>query len=169
MNEINCGSFCIKQIIENLGYAVKVNPEMFWVCELATFLKRNTDLKIVVHYYNSNLMKDYFKNVNCGFEGFKYIKEMFELGIELKEIILTEETLDKELREYKYIVLNVESRLLNNDNGMCGGHFILLEKRNSKIVVGNPQKEKMINMNLSKSDILRLCRNFGSWRILIKE
>lgn len=170
MLNINCGSLCVRYILERIDHQVELDPDMLWTSELALFIKNNSSLDLKVRCYNSNLLNDYYKTNNYNFEGFYHLNKMLDSGIILEEEQLTTEKLIEELDQYTFIILCVESAKINNDSNMNGGHYIVLEKTNKNLVkINNPQKNKMKELYLDYSDIIDLCYDFGSWRILVKE
>ncbi|MEG0977558.1 MAG: hypothetical protein RSF02_03295 [Bacilli bacterium] len=53
---------------------------------------------------------------------------------------------------------------------MNGGHFIILDGiLNNKVKVINPIKERYEYKLEEPKNIIKYCKNYGSWRILIKE
>ncbi len=171
MSKINCGSLCVKYLLEKYNYnEIQIDPNMIWISELAIFIKQNTVLNVVVHCYDSDLLNDYYLTNDLKFDGFKYLRKMIDMEIKLEEKKLTTNALNKELDKYKFMILCVESRILNKNNNMKGGHYIVLEKTNNHTIkISNPQKNKLKKIYLKDSEIINLCKNFGSWRILIKE
>ena len=171
MNQLLCGSKCIKYILDRCNYKnINVNPKMRWISELAIYIKNNTSLEMIVRCYNSNLLNDYYKTNSHEFDGFRFLESMLEAGVVLEEEKFTIEKLIEEIEEYRFIILCVETKKINNDNSMSGGHYVVLEKAKNNIVkVHNPQKKEMAELYFKYSDIIDLCSDFGSWRILIRE
>ncbi len=171
-NQILCGSSCVKYILE---YYKKdftdINLQMTWTTELAICLNEKGISNIEVMCYKSNLYFDYIKtkNIDFEFEGFKNIKKALSLNIPIIEKKLDETELLKELKQNRFIILCVESSVFNDKN-MNGGHFIVLDKIfNNKVKVINPIKDKYEYTLKELKDIIKYCKNYGSWRILIKE
>lgn len=46
---------------------------LFWIFDIALFLKKNACEDILLYFYDSRLMKDYYNSKNKNFEGFKSI------------------------------------------------------------------------------------------------
>jgi len=170
--ELNCGSFCVKYILEKLGKKnIIIKPNMFWITELALFLSKNLSNDINLFYYNSNLMRDYYIQKENEFEGFKYIQEVISSNkINLEEKKLNISILKHEINISKYMIICVESNILNIDENMTGGHYVILEQnKDNELIMYNPKKEVMTSAIVDYKKVLELCKNYGSWRIIIKE
>ncbi len=172
MNDIYCGSSCVKYILDDFCINTKqLKLKMVWITELAIFLKKSGIKNINIFCYNSNLYYDYKNNPNIdlNFKGFYYIEECLKFNIPICEIRLNKQELLKEVTENKFIILCVESSVFNNQN-MDGGHFIILNGiDNNKIRIINPIKNKYEYKLENIENVIKYCRNYGSWRILIKE
>ena len=60
--------------------------------------------------------------------------------------------------------------IFHNDNSMNGGHYIVLNGRDGENVkVINPIKEKYETKILNINFLIKACKNYGAWRILIRE
>ncbi len=170
--QLYCGSSCIKYILENYGIdADTLKKDMIWVSELALSLKRNGLSNIHVYCYNSKLYNSFInKEVDLNFGGFKYLKELQEQDILIEERNISLNSFIEEIDNCKYLVLCVESRIFNNDDSMSGGHYIILNGRNEENVkVINPIKEKYETKILNINFLIKACKNYGAWRILITE
>ena len=169
-----CGSLCVKYILDSykIDY-IKINKKMKWLTELALTLKRSGLFNIKVFCYNSNLYEDYklLSKSNLSFDGFIYIKEALNNNIPIIEKRLSINELKREITQNKYIILCVESKVFNNDFNMKGGHFIILNKinKNNLVEVINPTKDKYEIKYLSLDFLIRCCKNYGAWRVIIKE
>ena len=170
MKEILCGSSCVKYILDKYNIDYKdLNINMNWISELAIYLK-SKNINIAVKCYKSNLYDDYKKIKDLSFDGFKYIDELLKLGVSIKEEKLTKKELISEIENNEYIILCVESSKLNNDKTMNGGHYIVLNGiKDNKVNVINPIKDKYENRLEDLNDIINYCKDYGSWRILVKE
>lgn len=169
---LTCGSFCVNYILKNLGKeTILVNPKMYWITELALFLNEHIPNKINLYYYNSNLMKDYLDYNNKVFEGFNYIKKVINSPeINFAEKMLTPSEYSKEINNSVFIILCVESKILNNIDNMDGGHYIILKEINkNKVLMYNPQRNRMKIEIIDYKKIMKLCKNYGSWRIVIEK
>ena len=173
MNEIFCGSSCVKFILDKYGKIdKKLNIKMKWISELAICLKKNGFDNIKLICFNSNLYNDYqkLKKDNINFEGFKLLKKCENINILINEIPLTKEELIKEIMESAYIILCVESSKLNHNRNMSGGHFIILNgliKKKVKVII--PRKNEYEYKCDKLQNIIKYCQGFGAWRILIRE
>ena len=170
--QLYCGSSCIKYILES--YKIKtdaIKSDMLWVSELALSLKKGGLSNIQIHCYNSRLYADFInKKMDLNFDGFKYLKELQEQNILIKERDFSIDSFCEEIDSSEYLVLCVESRIFNSDNTMCGGHYIILNGRDGENVkVINPIKERYETKILNINFLIKACRNYGAWRILIKE
>lgn len=167
--EILCGSACAKYILEKYNKKPNISKKMIWISQLALCLYENDLKNLKLLCYKSNLYDDFInKNVDQTFEGFKYLKNISDKII-VEEKIMNDIELKKEIKENKFIILCVESRKLNKDNSMHGGHFIILNGISNNIVnVINPIKNKYEYINKSIEELIYYCRDFGSWRLLIK-
>lgn len=172
MNNILCGSSCVKYILNDFCINTEqLNLKMTWITELAIALKNSGIKNISILCYESNLYYDYKNNPNIDlrFNGFHYIEECIKNNIPINETKLSKIELLKEVKENKFIVLCVESSVFNNIN-MNGGHFIILNGiDNNKIRIINPIKNKYEYKLENVENIIKYCENYGSWRILIKE
>ncbi len=172
MNELFCGSSCVKYILNKYGkQVIKFNNQMEWATELAICLKEN-GLNPKIYCYNSNLYKDYQKGkeIDISFKGFEFIQQCKDLNIPIIEKKLTKTELKQEIENYKCIILCVKSSKLNHDKSLTGGHFIIMNgwlQNKVKIII--PRKTKYEEQIESLSHIIKYCKDFGSWRILIKE
>lgn len=170
--QLYCGSSCIKYILES--YKIKtdtIKSDMLWVPELALSLKKRGLSNIQIHCYNSRLYADFInKKMDLNFDGFKYLKELQEHNILIKERDILIDSFYEEIDSSEYLVLCVESRIFNGDNSMSGGHYIILNGRNGENVkVINPIKDKYEIKVMNIKFLIKACRNYGSWRILIGE
>lgn len=172
-NEILCGSSCVKYILDKYN---KLNIElldknMLWITELAVFLKNSGINNIKINCYNSNLFNDFkIGNVDLKFDGFRFLKNVFDNNISICEKRLTNFSLCDEIDKNKYIILCVESKIFNNDTTMNGGHYIILYGRNeNNVSIINPIKEKYEVKILNVDFLVKASKNYGAWRILINE
>lgn len=170
--QLYCGSSCIKYILES--YKIKadtIKSDMLWVSELALSLKKGGLSNIQIHCYNSRLYADFInKKMDLNFDGFKYLKELQEQNILIKERDFSIDSFCEEIDSSEYLVLCVESRIFNSDSTLCGGHYIILNGRDGENVkVINPIKERYETKILNINFLIKACRNYGAWRILIKE
>lgn len=172
MDKILCGSSCVRYILNELFIdSNNLDKNMKWITELALFLKFKGIKDISLLCYKSNLYSDYKDkdSIDINFEGFHYIQECEINGININETELTKIELLKELNENKYVILCVQSSLFN-DKTLSGGHFIILNGLNSEKMVNviNPIKDKYEYRIETINNIIKYCKNYGSWRILIK-
>ena len=172
MNDILCGSSCVKYILNKLKKSDNnLNIKMEWTTELAICLKENNVNNVEILCYKSNLYYDYVnnKNIDFKFKGFNFIKKCLDLDIPITILKLSKKELLREINESKFIILCVKSSIFNHNN-MNGGHFIILNGiHNNKINVINPIKDKYEYRSENINNIIKYCKNYGSWRILIKE
>ena len=164
-----CGSSCVKYVIENITKKeAKIMPDLFWATDLAYTLMKKIG-NIETRCFNSRLYIDYQKNCkDKSFSGFKSIEKYLNNGGVIKEKRLTKETLIKEITESQYMIICVESRLLNNDDNMDGGHFIIIKKAKENVIMINPLKTDYEIKIVTHQYIINLCKDYGSWRILIR-
>ncbi|MEG0826622.1 MAG: cysteine peptidase family C39 domain-containing protein [Bacilli bacterium] len=172
INSILCGSSCVKYVLSYYKHDnTNINLHMTWVTELAISLKENGISNFELMCYKSNLYLDYIKNKNIDltFDGFKYMQKLLSYNIPIIEKKFDNKELLKELKQSKFIILCVESSVYNSKN-MNGGHFIILNGiEKDKIKIINPIKEKYEYKFEKLEDIIKYCKNYGCWRILIKE
>ncbi|MBR2832840.1 MAG: hypothetical protein IKE75_00105 [Bacilli bacterium] len=167
--EILCGSACVKYILKQYGKNTNIKPNMFWISELAISLKENGINNIKLFCYDSNLYNDFKMIDSSEFDGFKYLQKILDNKIVLQEKKLNSRLLKKELEDSDYILLCVDSKKFNKNEQMSGGHFIILKEIiNDKIHVINPLKKKYEQKDIPINYIIKCCKEFGSWRILIK-
>lgn len=69
--------------------------------------------------------------------------------------------------ERNYIILNVDSRILNNTKERTG-HYVILKKEHDDISIINPEKTKYTEQKYKIQDILKMCEKYGNWRIEIR-
>ncbi|MDD2377981.1 MAG: hypothetical protein PHF30_03025 [Bacilli bacterium] len=172
-NSILCGSACVKYILDiNNIKSDNINLEMFWITELALSLFENDIKNIQLKCFNSNLYNDFVnkKNNDMSFLGFYFLNEVFKKGININESSLESSSFKKEIEESKYIIMCVQSDKFNNNKKMSGGHFIIITKSDkNNVEIINPVKSKYEKKYIGISKLLSCCKNYGSWRILIKE
>ena len=170
MGQYLCGSICTKYISEafNIDYH-DMNKRMSWISELALYLN-SKGLDVKLYSNNSNLYIDFIKgNYDPEFSGFIYLNKVVKENIYLKEKRLNKETLIEELDNSDYLILCVESRVFNNDDKFSGGHFVVLENRDNEIVrVINPTIDNYETINLDLDFLVKCCKNYGQWRLLIR-
>lgn len=169
--KLYCGSACVKYILEHVfHHNFKVKYNMVWATELAICFKENGINDLQVYCFNSKLYNDFLnKKIDLNFEGFKYLKILLENNINIKEKKITSKTFLKEIDSCKYIILCVESKIFNSIDSMIGGHYIIINGRNgSNINVINPVKEMYEIRYLNIDFLIKACKNYGAWRILIK-
>ncbi|NLA33437.1 MAG: hypothetical protein GX861_01035 [Tenericutes bacterium] len=173
-NNIMCGSACVKYILNiNNIKSNNINNKMFWISELAISLFDNNVKNIQLKCFNSTLYNDYINKKIDGkdFSGFYFLDEVLKRTIKISQSILNSSSLKKEILENKYIIMCVQSNIFNNNNKMSGGHFIIINKIIDKdnVEIINPIKNKYENKLINITKLLLCCKDYGSWRILIKE
>lgn len=172
IKQLYCGSSCVKYILESYGIDTRtLKTDMIWVSELALSLEKNGLSNIQIYCYNSKLYTDFTnKEADMNFNGFKYLKAAQEQNIPIEERSISVNSFIEEIDRCKYLVLCVESKVFNNDDSMSGGHYIILNGRNGKnIRVINPIKEKYEIKILDINFLIKACKNYGAWRVLIME
>ena len=172
LKQLYCGSSCIRYILESYGIDTDtLKTDMLWVSELALSLKKNGLSNIQIYCYNSRLYTDFMnKEVDLNFDGFKYLKEVQEQNILIEERNISINSFTEEIDSCEYLVLCVESRIFNSDDLMSGGHYIILNGRDGEnIRVINPIKEKYEIKILNINFLIKACRDYGAWRILIRK
>lgn len=170
--EILCGSSCVKYILSYYNKNTNIKYNMTWITELAIELKNKRITNLKLYFYNSNLYNDYlkYKDTNYDFEGFYYLDKLIKNNIELSEVKLNKKELLKEIDSSDFIILCVESKKFNFDNNMSGGHFIIIsDHKENKLTVINPIKNNYESIKCDIDFIINCCKEYGSWRILIKE
>lgn len=170
-NEIYCGSSCVKYILEKYNKDItNLKKDMLWTTELAICLKQN-GINNQIYCFNSRLYSDFLNNkFDSNFDGFKYLIEAQKNNVSIREKNITIDSLKEEIDSCKYIILCVESSIFNNDASMSGGHYIIISGRNNNVAnIINPIKEKYEFKNLNINFLIDACKNYGAWRIIIKE
>jgi hypothetical protein len=170
MAEYLCGSICTKYISDKLNLnQLNMNKQMSWISELALYLNQH-NLEVELYCNNSNLYTDFvLGNYDPSFSGFIYLNEIKKQNIRLNEKRLNKETLMNEIDDNDYLILCVESKVFNNDEKFTGGHFIVLENRDNEIVrVINPTIDNYETINLELDFLVKCCKNYGEWRLLIR-
>ena len=169
--EILCGSSCVKYILEETNMKKKpINSQMTWVSQLAIALKNNGYSNTKIYCYDSSLYKDYLKLKNKSeFIGFKYLDKAIKNNIPIENKELNKSVLKDEIINSLYMILCVESSLFNNDDSMSGGHYIILkEYKNNKVKIINPIKDKYEEKWVDLDFLIYVCKNYGSWRIVLE-
>lgn len=170
--QLYCGSSCVKYILEkhliNTNY---LKNDMIWISELALSLKKNGLSDLHIYCYNSKLYKDYTHGkTDLSFDGFKYLKELENQSIQIVERNISMDSFASEIDSCKYLILCVESSVFNNDTSMTGGHYVILNGRNGdEVNVINPIKEKYEKKTLNINFLIKACKDYGAWRIIIME
>ncbi len=173
-NNILCGSSCVKYILESKNINVdNLNYEMLWITELANAIFESGIKNVQLRCFNSNLYNDFIikKDVDLTFSGFKFLNEILKKGININVIKMDLKSFQKELLENEYIILCVKSNIFNNSDNMDGGHFIIVNNEilGNKIKIINPIKDKYEEKYMTIKELIKCCKNYGSWRLLIKE
>ena len=168
--ELICGSSCVKYVLGKLGLSnVKIQNNMIWTAQLAISLKQNGITDLNVYCFNSLLYDDFLLKKGEKFEGFKLLDDLIDMNISLMSKKLNMWELKKEIKNNAFIILCVESKKFNKNKNMSGGHFIILNgKKDNKVKVINPMKEKYEIKYLPKRFLINCCKRYGSWRIVIK-
>lgn len=171
-DNILCGSACVIYILnEKKKKSNDINSQMFWITELAIVLFDNDIKNIELRCFNSNLYNDFLikKNIDLKFSGFKFLDKMIKKNIKINQKKLDCSSLKEELYICEYIILCVQSSIFNNDVSMSGGHFIILDKFDeNKVRIINPKKREYEVKYVKIDELIRCCKDYGSWRILIK-
>lgn len=170
--QLYCGSSCVKYILEkNLIYTDNIKSDMIWISELALCLKQNGLSNLYIYCYNSKLYTEFTnKKINLSFDGFKYLKELENQNIQIVEKNISINSFASEIDSCKYIILCVESSIFNNDTSMTGGHYVILNGREgNKVKVINPIKEEYEIKTLNINFLIKACKDYGAWRIIIME
>ena len=164
---------CVKYILSiyNKTNLNLLKNDMLWTPELAIALRKCGINNIEINCYNSNLYNDFKKRIlNFYCEGFKFLQDAINENILIKEEKLTNSSLCEEIDNYEYLILCVESKILNDDISMSGGHYIILNgRKDNNVKVINPIKEKYEEKRLSVDFLVRASKDYGAWRILINE
>ena len=168
--KINCGSSCVKYVLNAQNLPIdNVKNDMYWISELALSLKKNSVNNLEVFFFNSSLYNGYVNDYDPNFIGFKLLDELVNENIKLLERKLSIKELIKEINDSKFIILCVDSSKFNHNKNMSGGHFVIISKMEGNLVqIINPIKDKYEIKTMSKRFIINCCKNYGSWRILIK-
>ena len=168
-DKLLCGSSCVKYVIEKItNKKANINPNMLWTTDLAFTLMKELNNRIETRCFHSRLYSDYQEFYDDSFEGFRSIQNYLDHHGVLDEKELTRKSLKTEVQESIYMIFCVESKLLNHDSSMDGGHFIVVQKDGSKLKMINPLKVGYEERYVSYDYVLKLCNQFGSWRILIR-
>ncbi len=170
--QLYCGSSCVKYILEK--YLINTNnlkSDMIWISELALSLKQNGLSNVHIYCYNSKLYTDFTHGkADLSFDGFKYLRELENQSIQVVEKNISIDSFASEIDSCKYLILCVESSVFNDDTSMTGGHYIILKGRNgNEINVINPIKGNYEKKTLNINFLIKACKDYGAWRIIIME
>lgn len=159
-----CGSKCVLWILDKLNIKYNnIDPNLYFITDIANELTKYIDIELLC--YNSNLYKDYKLNKLPIQEAIDSIKK-YESNNIIKEIKLTNKLLLEELKD-NYLIMNVDSRIINNTETNTG-HYIVVELNNDIITVHNPEKTRFIESTYTSDQILEMVKNNGNWRIKIR-
>ena len=159
-----CGSKCAIWILEKLNINYNdINPNLYFITDIANELTKYIDIELIC--YNSNLYNDYKENKLPIKEAIDSI-EKYETYKPIKELKLTNELLLEELKD-NYLIMNVDSRIINNTKNNTG-HYIVVELNNNAIKVYNPEQTRFVEMNKTPTEIIEMVKNNGNWRIKIR-
>ena len=170
--QLYCGSSCVKYILEkNLIDTDNIKSDMIWISELALSLKQNGLSNLHIYCYNSKVYTEFINaKINLSFDGFKYLKELENQNIQIVEKNISINSFASEIDSCKYMILCVESSVFNNDTSMVGGHYVILNgRKGNKVKVINPIKEKYEIKTLNINFLIKACKDYGAWRIIIME
>lgn len=165
MENVLCGSKCVIWLLQELGKPIdNVKSNLYFVTDIANELLKN-GIEPTLYCYNSNLYNDY-KNKKLSIKQAIDSISKFESKKQIVVKKFNEEELFLEL-ESNYIILNVDSRIINNTKDNTG-HYIILKKEKDEIIVINPEKTKFTEKVYSAKEIIRMCEQNGNWRIEIR-
>lgn len=173
-NNILCGSSCVKYILESKNINMEnLNYKMLWITELSIALFESGIKNVQLRCYNSNLYNDFItkKDIDLTFSGFKFLDEIEQKGININVRKMDVKSFQKELLENEFIILCVQSNIFNNNDTIGGGHFIIVnnEVLGNKVKIINPIKDKYEEKYMTIKELIKCCKDYGSWRLLIKE
>lgn len=159
-----CGSKCVLLVLNKLNIKYKnINPNLYFITDIANTLKEYVDIDL--YCYNSNLYTDYKLNKLPIKEAIQSIKK-FEQYKTIKEIKLNPKKLIDELKD-NYLILNVDSRIINNTKDNTG-HYIVAELNNNIIKIYNPEKTRFVESTKTPQELINMMKNNGNWRIKIR-
>lgn len=161
-----CGNVCLEIVMSvfyNKEYDVRQN--VFWCGELALKLaQKGIDVELYCH--NSDLYKDFCNDANvtrC--DGLLALRKCVESGIYIKDVVLTSDELNNEIRDNRCVILCVDSRIFNNDSSLYGGHFICAYNYKGREYILNPKKSVIVEEDFNERILLEALNEYGSWRI----
>lgn len=161
-----CGPACVELICKNENKQVTINKNEIWCCSIADILQQ-TGFNVKVKCFNSRLYNDCFKFPNQEFEGFKTIRNFLKNNYIVEEEP-TISNVKNEIKNNKYVIFNVSSKIFNKDNNMTGGHYILATNIKGDIVtIINPRETDFETKRIPIIELIHCIKDFGSWRILI--
>lgn len=167
-----CGSACLYYILNIMSnYNLDIAKDLKWITEIAFYIKKHTNLNILLSCHNSALYDDYLKiGENSDFEGFKTIRKFLFLGESIINLPLNKTVLSDGLKKNNIYILNVKSSILNKDNSLLGGHYVcLLDETVNNFKILNPKSDSLVLEFISKNQLQNSFESFGSWCIKINK
>ena len=165
MKDVLCGSKCVIWILKQLDIPIDDVPKnLYFVTDIANAFVKN-GVEPLVYCYKSNLYNDYKNHKLKIKQAIKSISD-FETYNKIIEKPFGKEELLLEL-EGNYIILNVDSRIINKTKNNSG-HYVILKKESEDIIVINPEKTKFTEKKYNVEEIIEMCENNGNWRIEIR-
>ena len=163
-----CGSACVYYIckIEKIPCGYFGLPNMYWIMELGNFLKNKCNFNVCLYCSNSKLMRDYHSNAMP--EGL-YVKDEISSFLEWGGIIIEKEVSVEDIIKYclekRWVILNLRSDLLFEDDSLTGSnHFVILEACNKdEAVIISPGKRNIYKMTIPTNSIYKAMQDNGQW------
>jgi len=164
--QLSCGAACCIYLKKKLDLTISIEEDKtYWIFSIARqFLQY---IPCLLYYYDSNLMRDYYS---------RKIPDDFSGTADLEEIIQSQKICCKKLDKDNlihairdcFILMIVDSQLLNDDATLTGGHYIIIEHiEGTQAIIVNPLKSVAI-LHLVDVDLLvEGCLKQGGWYMTI--
>lgn len=168
-----CGSACVEYIIaankSSENFKTLVNPNMLWVTEISMAIEQHLDAKTSLFYYQSLLMNDYIHKVNMDCEPLKMMTEYIASHNSVEELLIDVENLKCLNNNYNNLIFCVDSKIIFQDDSLCGNHFVILKFLNDRYVdLISPGKNLFFEMRISIERFMNSIKGNGQWVIGVR-
>ena len=166
-----CGAACIEYVLrkEN-NYSIEV-PNLWWIFDLAIFCYYNSEFEIGLRYYNSNLMAEYNGNPRSlpteVVERIQWYKK--NIG-NIEEQKLDGKVLQQYVSFWDWLIINVDSKLLYQDEKMQGhNHYVIVKMLyENEVYLISPGKTAFSEMIIKVNELIDMTRKNGQWILLLR-
>lgn len=166
-----CGSACLKYLIFKKENKIVNVPDMYWIIDLANYIRTDFGFNVCIEYYKSKLMEDYYLQSCRDKEISDAIDNYLSDGGTIRDKEAGINLLSQYTEQYEYVILNARSDILFDDKNMTGqNHYIILEAvYDGTAVIISPGRQRIFRRWITAESLMNMINGNGQWRLLIGE